>query len=72
MVAKTRLTPEEKVAQKLLALAKQHRGRTCAGCRNNRYNFKVEGDGWNGATSGEGCWHLVDIRRGKCPHYSNY
>lgn len=68
----TKLTTEEKAAEKLVKLAAQHRGRTCAGCRNNRYNFKVDGDGWNAPTDGDGCWHLVDIRRNKCPHYSKY
>lgn len=58
-----------RVAEKKRALAKQYRNSVCSGCYYNRYNFESGGDGWNAPTTGEGCYNLVLIKRGRCPGY---
>lgn len=44
----------------------QYRNTVCVGCRHSRYNFESDGDGWNAPTTGEGCYHLAEVKRGKC------
>ena len=68
--ARRKLSSEEKlklrIAEKKLRLRNQHRGSTCLGCHYNRYNFESSGDAQNAPTTGEGCYFLTAIRRGKC------
>ena len=56
----------EIVKKRQLVFRDRYRETVCLGCRNNRYNFPSGGDGVNAPTSGEGCWHLDGIKRGKC------
>ena len=53
--------------RKLEKLRDKYRSTICAGCRNNRYNYKSDGNGIDAPTTGEGCWSLTSIKRGKCP-----
>lgn len=66
-----KLSSEEKLklrlAKKQLALRNTHRGTTCVGCPDNRYNFQSGGSTWEAPTTGEGCYHLKGINRGVCP-----
>lgn len=51
-------------------LIEKHRETTCRGCSQNRYNYKSDGvPNVEAPTSGEGCWNLGCIKRGKCSLY---
>lgn len=66
-----KLSSEEKLrlrlAEKQQRLRDKHRGTTCVGCPDNRYNYESGGSTWEAPTTGEGCYHLVQIKRGVCP-----
>lgn len=49
----------------------RYRTTVCAHCYNNRYNYQSEGDLHNAPTSGDGCFHIGDIRNNHCSIYEN-
>ncbi len=60
-------TKAEREKRKKAQLRDYNRNRVCRGCHYNRYNYESAGDRMNAPTTGDGCWHLHMIKRGKCP-----
>ncbi len=61
---------DERERAKSRKRAMKYRETVCRGCRNNRYNYESAGDGWDAPTTGDGCWFLDEIERGKCRMWS--
>lgn len=58
---------KEREKQRMAKLRDKYRSSVCSGCRNNYYNYQHAGNGIDAPTTGDGCFHLDRVTRGKCP-----